>query len=77
MLNSTNPDFLQVDLGSEKTITAIETLGFGENFVTKFKVRLSHDGKKFSLLQTGDTNVSSSIPCCQVLFHSSFMYLLS
>jgi len=55
-LNTTNPDFLQVDLGNERTITAIETERFGGYFITKFKVLLSNDGKKFSLLQTGDTN---------------------
>ena len=41
-----------------KTITAVETEGYGQYFVTKFQIFLSADGKEFFQYQKGKQNVS-------------------
>ena len=56
-LHPDNPDFLQVDLGNVKTITALQTRGLSSYYVKKFQILLSNDGKSFLQYKSGNKTV--------------------
>ena len=66
-LNRDSPDYLQVDLGSSKAITAVETRGHALYYVTKFEIWLSHHGKSFFQHQEGNQTV------CVIAFHIIYL----
>ena len=46
-----NPDYLQIDLGQARTLTAVKTEGYVGRYVKQFKLLLSSDGKLFQPYQ--------------------------
>eukprot|EP00794_Sanderia_malayensis_P001275 gene1275-1406_t len=45
-------DYLQVDLGQERTVTAVATEGYMNNYVKEFKILLSEDGVLYNTYQS-------------------------
>ena len=56
-LRTPNPDFLEVDLGNSRTITAVKTRGYSSFYVNKFQIWLSNDGKSFLQYKAGNLTV--------------------
>ena len=44
-------DYLQIDFGEDRTLTAIDTQGYANSYVKSFKLMISHDGKLYNYYQ--------------------------
>ena len=52
-ISGLNREYLQIDLGQARTLTAIKTEGHLGRYVRQFKLLLSLDGKSFQPYQEG------------------------